>query len=493
MSMFPDVVAGAPGHIQHSNNIHHALRRGLVVSTSPEEHGAVHDGATDDSGAITAAINQAVADCIADGSYVCEVVFTPGIYAAARALQQGGTPKANAQIPLPMVSGQAVTLRLRGRVPQSNAGGLGRGGAVIRSTLMAQTYDVTYGRPSVIGGPTTLQMGEFNFNSLRVIVENVTVVCPDNPSVTAFDFSQVAQVDVVLARAATNVADYNSITTPSNAQAAGLCMPRTANFANCRVRDFWGIGFFAGLQPGEHTYINQYVSFKNKVGLAPHGADTWNTHSVFFDLITTEQCAYTIAGVDPSSGVIPLPHGPIMFGGLLDVEDGSVGAGTPAGLLPVNHLHDPNNVARGSFSQVVTIAGTGAGAAWNNNGGAYVSAGGGSSSKWIAPTFQNSWADSGLAGYLPVGYRRGAFGAVELAGVAKGGTINTTSTIFTLPAQWRPPTNKIFSAVIQKSDSTFATGWVQAGTDGSVIVGGGNFGAGILGVFLDNMRFYTDS
>lgn len=54
---------------------------------------------------------------------------------------------------------------------------------------------------------------------------------------------------------------------------------------------------------------------------------------------------------------------------------------------------------------------------------------------WRTPTFLNGWTNFG-SGYASVQYGKDHFGVVHIRGVAKSGTLG--STIFTLPAGWRP-------------------------------------------------------
>lgn len=98
---------------------------------------------------------------------------------------------------------------------------------------------------------------------------------------------------------------------------------------------------------------------------------------------------------------------------------------------------------------------------------------------WVAVTFENSWVDFG-AEYQVCQYRRDANGCVEIRGVCKDGTVNTT--VFTLPPGFRPPGRLVFpgyahSAVCRLDIAT--TGVVQQLTAA---------GTGFLGL---NYRFST--
>ncbi len=72
-----------------------------------------------------------------------------------------------------------------------------------------------------------------------------------------------------------------------------------------------------------------------------------------------------------------------------------------------------------------------------------------------APNFQNSWTDCASAlGFNSAGYFRDRNGIVHLKGAVRGGTID--STIFTLPAGFRPSMNQLFIVPVQASGSTCA-------------------------------------
>ena len=63
---------------------------------------------------------------------------------------------------------------------------------------------------------------------------------------------------------------------------------------------------------------------------------------------------------------------------------------------------------------------------------------------WIAPTFENSWANYSTD-YNYAGYYRDGDGIVRLRGLVKDGT--TSATIFTLPVGFRPTKRELFVAI----------------------------------------------
>lgn len=82
-----------------------------------------------------------------------------------------------------------------------------------------------------------------------------------------------------------------------------------------------------------------------------------------------------------------------------------------------------------------------------------------------APAFQNGWVNYG-SGYAAVAYSRDSYGIVRLRGAVKSGTVSTT--IFTLPAGWRPSNGSTVRAQFPVP-STASTGNVQIDNTGAVL------------------------
>ncbi len=84
----------------------------------------------------------------------------------------------------------------------------------------------------------------------------------------------------------------------------------------------------------------------------------------------------------------------------------------------------------------------------------------------MAPAFQNGWVNYGFDGtndYVVAGYAKDQFGRVYLRGLIKNGAI--PSTVFTLPAGYRPPKRTVFVVL-----SNGAVGRVDVLADGQVRV-----------------------
>ena len=89
---------------------------------------------------------------------------------------------------------------------------------------------------------------------------------------------------------------------------------------------------------------------------------------------------------------------------------------------------------------------------------------------WIAPTLLNSWVNYG-GGYANAGYWKDSHGVVHLRGLVKSG--GTASTIFTLPAGYRPAANELF-LVASGTTPTFAQ--IAIDTAGGVVFLNGSNG-----------------
>jgi hypothetical protein len=104
--------------------------------------------------------------------------------------------------------------------PQTN-------GAIIESTATAETYN-NVSIASVLGGPSVALTGtgyEFGFTDIQMMIRNVRVRLPANPSVAAVDFTYVNQADVDLICDTTEILNKTVFTQPTNRQAVGYAAP----------------------------------------------------------------------------------------------------------------------------------------------------------------------------------------------------------------------------------------------------------------------------
>ena len=81
---------------------------------------------------------------------------------------------------------------------------------------------------------------------------------------------------------------------------------------------------------------------------------------------------------------------------------------------------------------------------------------------WTDATLVNSWVNYG-APYANASYRKDALGWVHIRGVIKSGTTTNPTTLFTLPAGYRPS-----NSYVMATDSNFAHALFTVGSNGLV-------------------------
>jgi hypothetical protein len=86
---------------------------------------------------------------------------------------------------------------------------------------------------------------------------------------------------------------------------------------------------------------------------------------------------------------------------------------------------------------------------------------------WTNLTLVNSWVSYGGTFATP-GYRKNNFGEVELRGMVKSGVTTNGTVIATLPAGYRPTSDKVYS-VICNNGTADVIGYISISTGGSII------------------------
>lgn len=262
---------------------------GAVTPFRPETYGAVRNGVTDDTAAINACIQAAIAAAQTDGTNHAVVQFTAGIYQLSGAVTKNTTVKGNAQINLPVIAttGQKVVLELRGANETTELSHWDQtvvqtSGVVLRSSLTGQTYDATYGAPCIIGGPSYEQGFSHDYNGLysnmMVVIDGITVIGPLNPTMHAVYLHGVAEVKIgrLKVTAAGTPSTFvgapangiwGSTPAPGNVFATGLTLPGTGNNALAEVDDYSCVNWTCAYAPGEHSHTRDFRAIYNNITL----------------------------------------------------------------------------------------------------------------------------------------------------------------------------------------------------------------------------------
>jgi Concanavalin A-like lectin/glucanases superfamily len=264
----------------------------LRHSTTPEAHGAVgNDPAHDDAPGIEAAIASVVAACIADQSYVCEVVFSAeSTYYALRdpvknPTINGAESHTYAQIALPYIpwtyigGNPLVTLILKttGDGRQGITASFVSQPCAIQTTVVASgTFtpgqDATYGCPSVLGGPAYGQTGVPglpNKSGLCVVMDGVNIVAPQNPALAALDFYYIDAVQLGSVAVYVPTAGFVDPAACTHPKSWGVQFPATNNGGVVRFDSLRVVGFYSGIRPGEHVEGQRYETLGNRIAIEP--------------------------------------------------------------------------------------------------------------------------------------------------------------------------------------------------------------------------------
>lgn len=309
---------------------------GIKNSVTPEQFGAVgNTPANDDAPAIEAAIASVVAACIADGSYVCEVIFDAGKnYYANRAPRlnptiNGSASYAYAQIALPFIpwdwripgapkvpSGTytgatpLVTLILRSQASQqaSNTSfNLQPCSIVTTNRTGASIATDGNGAPAVIGGPaaylTNLTVPT-QWSGINLIVDGLNIVSDPNPVYCGMDLTGINTVELWSVHVTVPTQGYSAPTSCTNKMAFGVRLPANQNGGKIRVGTLGVYGYYAGISMCEHLIADNVMLYWNQVAIA---YDKPGSHESWISTLQTSGNANLIAFVDRNSGVGQVP------------------------------------------------------------------------------------------------------------------------------------------------------------------------------------------
>jgi len=279
------------------------------VQSAP--YNAAGDGATNDTAAIQAAIDDAAAYAAANNGYA-EVLFPSATYLLSSA---GRTDRSgNAQLALPVVSGTSnkLTIALVGvhdaaSMPHWNATAAQINGVVLKSTWNATDASGSSNEGSVIGGPTTPNgyVSGANFSNCNIVIKGIQIQVPltaRNSDTCGIDLRGMANAhleDVSFMPNGTPTQFNARYTTPG--WTFGIAMPVPGNndlsvMNNCMV-----YGATYGMYLGEHLSADRIAVIYCYTGLlnGPFFSSVGQQHNNWIGGASVEAC---VNGLHNTSG-----------------------------------------------------------------------------------------------------------------------------------------------------------------------------------------------
>ncbi len=331
-----------------------------------EDYGAVHDGSTDDTSSIQAAIDA----CFAAGGGT--IYFPAGIYQLDGALQDTGTYNSQLEIPQRDVvrADGAIVYRFLGATP-----GYGNYEGTDASSVLRSSWDGT-----ISGNPAIISLGTHDSLTLNwsiLYFENIEIRAHADPKLTAIDATKGGGVRytnlTVSVEWATDFAIPTDWTVPSHSNAIGIDFPRGYDDLASGGDGLNVQGYYTGIRPGEQFtalgiwigFCRRAVDFKGEVdtgGLLRH-ANYIGRIEVFFcptGLVFSGDNRWVWIG---------------MFG--IEHEDS-----VAAAWANVYDIDDGSNYGRGHIGWHVTEWTSGPSSTLNINGGSGLSLHGALAKRW---------------------------------------------------------------------------------------------------------------
>jgi hypothetical protein len=262
---------------------------GSAASVSGSGFQAVYG--TDDTAAINSAVTAAGNYALANKFYA-EVAFGAKIYVLATGPTQTGngttTPTFNAQIPLPFPNANGTTQKLVIALTGANDNAAIQywlsttpnlaGTALVSMTTAPLTPSATFGRQSVIGGPSGGAGFSGSFANVKAIVKGISVWCPIFTNQIAFGFGYLsgARVDGCSAQvfAPANAGQHpylsdlpGSSVFQNSTIGIGLQAPLVGNNDDVTVPSFAVEGYETGLWVADHFTAGRIAELYVDLGI----------------------------------------------------------------------------------------------------------------------------------------------------------------------------------------------------------------------------------
>lgn len=315
---------------------------GTVLSVTPATSTAVTSGAVvqhDDTNAFQTAINTLATS----GG---KIVVPDGVYRLNGPLQDTGG--ANAVLILPAIpipdshvssNAVGVSIAIEGVTPPITGSyeAAPTQGAILRSS---QTSG------AIIGGySATSFYGHVTF--VLLTLRNLTFRTFPNPTITAVNAYNMA--NLMADHLQFDVGVNGTPTQPLNANGVALKMPNAMNWTTTEVHDTQVVGYYAGFEPYDHSYLNTIACFFCQNGVIPNATGNATPYTsyreVIIDQFLCQDCTNALTGGAAAQNVLvnDLSHEAVFY------------TSPPTGWTkPVAIVNDPSNylVGQVNFSVV---------------------------------------------------------------------------------------------------------------------------------------------
>lgn len=324
------------------------------VKSSP--YNAVGDGVTNDTAAIQAAIDAAVAYAVANSGYA-EVVFPPAVYLLSSA---GRTDRSgNAQLALPVIddADNKITLALVGTedsasMPHWNATSAQLNGVVLKSTWNATDLSGTSNEGSVLGGPTLPNgyVSGANYSNCNIVIKGIQVQVPftsrgsDTSGIDLRGMANSHLENVAFFPNATPTQLNGTYTTPG--WSFGIAMPVPGNndlsiMNNCSVE-----GATYGFYLGEHLAATRLAAIYCYTGMlnGPFFSSVGQFHYNQISSASIEACVNGVHIVSSGKIVIDALSVEGSMNHVVDNTGSAVGSIGLGGIISTINVSDPTDI-----------------------------------------------------------------------------------------------------------------------------------------------------